>query len=120
MAKSKRAKKEDNRKPVAAFVLVLVGGIFVLLSGIMLSLMGSVMTFFMMGVGGIFGVIGIISGIMMIISAAMINTVNKAQIKTWSVIALIFSIVSIANFGGFIIGFLLGVIGSILGLVFEK
>ncbi|MCL4380903.1 MAG: DUF6114 domain-containing protein [Candidatus Marsarchaeota archaeon] len=119
MAKSKRIKKED-RKPMAAFVLVLVGGIFVLLSGVMLSLMGSIMTFFIMGVGGIFGIIGIVSGIMMIISAAMINTTHKAQIKTWSVIALIFSVVSIANFGGFIIGFLFGLIGSILGLVFEK
>ena len=118
MAKSQKTKKYD-RRPTAAFILVLIGGIFVLTGGIMLSLIGLFMTFFIMGVGSVFGIIGIISGIMMIISAAMINTTNKAQIKTWSVIALIFSVVSIANFGGFVIGFLFGLVGSILGLVVE-
>lgn len=116
---AQKQKIKNREKPAAAFVLVLIGGIFVLLSGILISFMGTLMTFWMWGIGGVLGIIGIISGIIMILSATRINTTNKAQIKTWSIIALIFSIISIANSGGFMIGFLLGLIGSILGLTFE-
>ncbi len=112
--------KINISKPTSAFVLILVGGIFVFTAGLMISIFGALFTLFMFGLGGIFGLFGIISGIVMIVSAFMINTTNKSQIKTWSVIALIFTCISIVNMGGFMIGFILGLIGSILGLVHEN
>ncbi len=108
-------------KPTAAFVLLLIGGIFVLLEGLALSAIGALATLILSsGIGALTGVVGIITGIIMIVSALMVNTTDKSKIKTWSIIGLIVSIVSLLGGGGVIIGFLLGLIGGILGLTYKS
>ncbi|MCL4363361.1 DUF6114 domain-containing protein [Candidatus Marsarchaeota archaeon] len=107
-------------KPTAAFVLLLIGGIFVLLEGLVMSAIGALATLiFSSGLGALTGIVGIITGIIMIVSAVMVNTTDKSKIKTWSIIGLIISIVSLLGGGGLIIGFLLGLIGGILGLTYK-
>lgn len=107
-------------KPTAAFVLLLIGGIFVLLEGLALSVIGALATLIIAsGIGALTGILGIITGIVMIVSALMINTTDKSKIKTWSIIGLVVSIVSLLGGGGVILGFLLGLIGAILGLTYK-
>ncbi|MCL4411602.1 hypothetical protein M1329_01555, partial [Candidatus Marsarchaeota archaeon] len=65
------------------------------------------------------GVLGIVSGIIMILASVMLYNTNVSKVKTWSIIALVFSIISLGAFGGFVIGFILGLIGSILGLTYK-
>ena len=69
---------------------------------------------------GILGIIGIIFGIIMIVGGIMMYT-NPSSHTLWGVIVLLLSIFSFAtsSLGGFFIGFLLGLIGAILGLVFK-
>ena len=118
-------------KPTAAFVLSLIGGIFVLLGGVFQAFIGAVISGIgttangtsTAGVGsvvGILGIIGIIFGIVMILGGVMMYS-NPESHKMWGVIVLILSIISFAtsSVGGFVIGFLLGLIGGILGLVFK-
>ncbi len=107
-------------KPTAAFVLLLIGGIFVLLEGLALSAIGALATLIIAsGIGALAGILGIITGIVMIVSALMVNTTDKSKIKTWSIIGLVVSIVSLLGGGGVILGFLLGLIGAILGLTYK-
>ncbi|MEM4637356.1 MAG: hypothetical protein QXE44_07725, partial [Nitrososphaerota archaeon] len=67
-----------------------------------------------------FGVVGLVFGIIVIIGAVMINSGEPSKVRTGSILVLIFSILSlIVSGGGFIIGFILALIGSILGLVWK-
>ncbi|MHB1708950.1 MAG: DUF6114 domain-containing protein [Thermoplasmataceae archaeon] len=110
---------DENDKPVAAFVLSLIGGIFVLLGGIIIAVLGAALTFFIGGIGGIYGLFGIIFGIIIIVGSAMLYS-NPDKHTLWGAIILVFSIVSwFGSYGGFVIGFLLGLIGGILAMVWK-
>ncbi len=116
-------------KPTAAFILTLIGGIFVLLGGIVISFLGAIFggitTVSMFGAamgaaaGLVIGLASLISGIIIILAAIFMNSTNQSKVKTWSIIALVFAIVSLIDGGGFVLGFLLALIGSILGLTYK-
>ncbi|MGC8730283.1 MAG: DUF6114 domain-containing protein [Candidatus Micrarchaeia archaeon] len=110
------AEMKYKDKPTAAFVLTLIGGVLVLIGGLLIATVGAMITFFIGGLGGLFGLLGIIVGAIMIIAAIEMNTTDANKVRTWSIVALILSIISIGNGGGFFLGFILGLIGSILGL----
>ncbi|OJI07270.1 MAG: hypothetical protein BK997_03355 [Candidatus Micrarchaeum sp. ARMAN-1] len=119
MTSNKSVAKRE--KPTAAYLLVLIGGVFVLLGGVLTALFGSFGGFMMFrglytGAFSLIWIIGTASGIMMIAAATRLNSVKKSEVATWSVVALVFTILSITDMGGFGIGFILGLVGSILGL----
>jgi hypothetical protein len=98
-------------------MLTLIGGIFVLLAGIAIAIVGAAFTFFMFGIGAIFGVFGIVWGIIIIFSAYNLRS-NPSHHITWGTIILVFAFISWwGSIGGFFIGFLLTLIGGILALV---
>jgi hypothetical protein len=115
-------------KPTAAFVLSLMGGIFYILGGLVVALVGA----FIGGLAGVLGgagigvgifalsTIGLVSGIIMIIGAALLNSSDVGRVRTGSVLVLVFAIIgAIFTFLGLVIGFILALIGSILGLVWK-
>jgi len=111
-------------KPTAAFALSLIGGIFILLGGIVYVALGSAVGGLGFGLGGSIiaglGVFGLICGILTILGAVWINSGEKGKVRTGSILVLIFSILSwLGGAGGFFIGFLLGLIGAILGLTWN-
>lgn len=103
----------------STYILILIGGIFVLIGGVFTSIFGNLMMFHMRPILGIFAymgvIIGVISGIIMIISAVKLNN-RRSDRSTWAVIALVFTVLSLLDMGGFGIGFLLGIIGSLIEL----
>ena len=125
-------------KPTAAFVLVLIGGIIVLI-GALLAVSGLLVTLnasnaiasayggyynnsavngaLYLGIG--LALASLVAGVLMIISSIKLNSTNVAVVKKWSIVALVFTLVSLTTFGGFVIGFILGLIGSILGLTYK-
>jgi len=115
-------------KPTAAFVLSLLGAIFIIIGGlvyaVIFSIIGGIFDVFGFGgLGGLFtiiGVLGIVWGILVLIGAIMMNSEDKGKVRTGSILVLIFSILSwFGAAGGLVIGFLLGLIGSILGLTWK-
>jgi hypothetical protein len=115
-------------KPTAAFVLSLLGGIFIIIGGLIYAVIFSIIggVFDVFGFGGlggiitIIGVLGIVWGILVLVGAIMMNSEDKSKVRTGSILVLIFSILSwFGAAGGIIIGFLLGLIGSILGLTWN-
>lgn len=117
-----------GEKPTAAFALSLVGAIFIILGGlvymVLFSFIGGAFDFIGMGgVGDIFvimGVLGLIWGILVLVGAIMMNSGDPGKVRTGSILVLIFSIISwFGAAGGFFIGFLLGLIGAILGLTWH-
>jgi len=115
-------------KPTAAFVLSLLGAIFIIIGGliyaVIFSIIGGVFDF--IGFGGLgamamlIGVLGVVWGILVLVGAIMMNSEDKSKVRTGAVLVLIFSILSwVGAAGGIFIGFLLGLIGSILGLTWN-
>lgn len=129
-------------KPLTAFVLSLTGGILMLVSGWISSMwfmfgglgMGGMMSEFegmmegyqsMMGKFGVpFGLmiglslLGLVSGVIVTISALMLN-VRSAEHTTWGAVILVFSVISFLGMGGFFIGAILGIIGGVLALTWK-
>jgi len=110
-------------KPTAAFILSLIGAIFILLQGILIAAAGgaaaSLFGEFIGGLVTVVGVVAIIFGILVLIGAVMINSGVPGKVKTGGILTLIFSILSIFTGGGFFIGFILGLVGGILALVWK-
>ena len=129
--------------PTAAFVLSLVAGVFIILGGVMMSMLRSFMGSYgfgmmggygfggMMGYGrrplgfvgaafGVLGILGLIFGAIVIFSAVMLNK-KPAQHTTWGTLVVVFSALSILGsaMGGFGVGLILGLIGGILGITWK-
>lgn len=129
----------DADRPVAAFVISLVSGIFIVLGGLEMSVVGMwgagmmrIMSGMTRKVPGIFdgmygmsagfqavtffGLIGIAAGVAVLVGAVMLNAGPKHHSLRGAVI-LVFSIISlIGAVGGFLVGFILGVVGGALAL----
>ena len=135
----------EVERPSTAFVLSLIGGIFILLGASAMTMLGSWMGNYgygMMGggyggwggmmrpgfgmMGGLgygfafLGVLGLIFGIIVIISALMLNN-KPEQHSTWGILIIVFSVLSIfgSAMGGFGIGLILGLIGGILAVTWN-
>ncbi len=131
-----------DEKPTAAFILSLIGGVFILVGGGTMSMLGSFMGQYgygmmgryggwggMMGPGfgmmgfafGAMGILGLIFGAIVIISAVMLNH-KPEQHSTWGAIIVLFSVLSIfgSAMGGFGIGLVLGLIGGILAITWNQ
>lgn len=115
-------------KPTAAFVLSLIGAIFIIIGGLataaIAAIIGTSLDIIGMGSYGlgfaVLGALGVVWGIIALIGAVMMNSTDKSRVRTGSIIVLIFSIISwFGSFGGFFLGFLLALIGSILGLTWN-
>lgn len=124
-------------KPKTAAILLLIGGIIILIGGILSLYSGATFSslpssYTINGVtlstGAITGAVGtfiVISGAIALVCAIVIMlsgimVYKKAsKIKTWGVLGLVFAIISLANLGGYIIGFVLALVGAILALTYK-
>jgi hypothetical protein len=130
--------KKPTTRARAAFIISIVGGIAIVLGGLLYTVMRRFgmtgETFRRTGrmVGGVgsvaarpayglmtgFWILGIVSGIIVLISAIMLNR-RPAQVNIWGILTVIFSIVSFfgGSRGGFYVGTILGIIGGALALL---
>jgi len=121
--------------PRTASILALAGGIIITLSGVLFvavsalvlpnisyanlntppNLPASAVPGLVSGFVGLMGVFGLVTGAIVLISSVMLLT-NTGQVRTWSVLILVFSILSFIGMGGFVVGAVLGIIGGALVL----
>ncbi len=60
-------------------------------------------------------IVGVISGIMLLLVGYMLGN-GKPHIKAWAATGILFSLVSIAGNGGFVIGLILGLAAGVVAL----
>jgi hypothetical protein len=109
------------KKPTTAFVLSLIGGICVLAVGFASIVFGVRAYFAYLGGLGdaipLFGV-GILAasfGILMMFGGIRLNS-RPQEHRKWGVVVLVFSILSWFVGAGEFIGFILGILGGVLGI----
>lgn len=131
----------------AAFILSIIGGIFMIAaSGMMASHVSIPYYAGMMGaysgmMGGYYGMmggysgmmpwyasgswfygvlaIGVLAGIVVLIGAIMLYA-RPAQSSTWGILILVFSSLALFGMGGFFLGAILGAVGGALALVGQR
>jgi hypothetical protein len=105
--------------PTTAFGLALAGGIIIVLVGLVVMVLGAALTFFIGGIGGIFGLIGTLCGIVIVALAFALRSAPE-QHEGLGAAIVVFSLLSwIGSFGGFAIGFLLALVGGILAILWR-
>ena len=112
--------------PSTAYILCLIGGIFILLGGLVeaavFAVLGSAVISLIPGLGALLiglAVLALIFGLIIIYGAFQMKS-HPQSAKTWGIIILIMAIISLfGGGGGFFIGFLLALIGASLALVWH-
>ena len=121
--------------PRTASVLALIGGTIIILGGVLFvaasafilpninysnvnvpsNFPASSIPGLVSGIVGLMGAFGLVSGAVVLASSVMLLT-NSGQRRTWSVLILVFSMLSFVGMGGFIVGAVLGIVGGALVL----
>lgn len=101
-------------KPTAAFILSLIGGIFILLWGLLITAIGVSFGPFGGSLAALGGVEAIL-GLLIIIFGVLLFVMPQHHV-VFGILVLLFSIFSLIGLGGLIIGFILGLIGGALGI----
>jgi hypothetical protein len=105
--------------PLIAFGLALAGGIIIILAGLEVLIIGAALTFFVGGVGGIFGLFGAVCGFLIMVFAFMLRSAPDQHVGL-GIAIIVFSLLSwFGSFGGFAIGFLLALVGGILAIIWR-
>ncbi len=119
--------------PTTASIIALVGGIIITLSGVLFvaisafvlpnvnysnlntppNLPASAVPGLVSGFVGLMGAFGLVTGAVVLVSAILLLT-NTGQRRTWSVLILVFSVLSFIGMGGFVVGAVLGIVGGAL------
>jgi hypothetical protein len=111
----------QNEKPTKAFTLSLIAGILICTNAVLLAVVAKWFIGIMPILPGSsgndptflieLGTVGLIFGILVLLGALML-TIKPLSKKAWGIMIIVFSIPSIIMGGGFIVGFILGIIGG--------
>ncbi|MHB8351105.1 MAG: zinc-ribbon domain-containing protein [Thermoplasmata archaeon] len=109
------------QRPTASMVLAIVGGVFIIALAILEVNVGAQDAQLTLGYSGgtyiISGLLGIVFGILVLVFGILVYLQPQHHV-VYGVLILVFSVFSLVSlFGGFFIGFVLGLIGGILAIV---
>lgn len=109
--------REVVPRPIGAGVLTIVGAFFILLGGVGFAVIGAIFAVF--GVSSAFFFLGLLVGALTLIMGVLMIAVPSGH-TVWGVLAIVFALVSIVvALGGFIIGFILTLVGGILAVTWK-
>lgn len=121
-----------EEKPTTAFILSLIGGILIFL-GTLYFVISNVVLWSIFASLGFLGfppinialvvalsLWGVICGTLTVVGAILIDSGEIHKVKNGSILVLVFSILSwIGADAGLLVGFVLGLVGAILGLTWK-
>lgn len=111
---------------IAPPILVILGGILILISGLYSYSVAQSYTslnflnYIEFGMGKTFAPLTIILGFMLMGTGLLLFTSNKLWASMWSATALVFGILSIFSGGGFLLGIVLVFTGSMLEIFYTN
>jgi len=133
--KKKMTQNASQENPRTASIIALAGGIIITLSGVLFlavsalvlpnlayanmnvpqGLPASALPGLVSGFVGLMGIFGLVSGALVLVSAVKLLS-SPGQTRTWSILILVFSVLSFIGMGGFVVGAVLGIVGGALVL----
>ncbi len=109
-----------GKVPVAAGVLSIVGAVFILIGGLAEAYIGAILSIFFPGVGAIL-VAGALGVAVLSFIWAILMFVMPSHKAIWGALMIVMAVLSLpfAFLGGFLIGFILALIGGILAITYK-
>jgi hypothetical protein len=114
-----------TEKPTKAFNLALTAGILIMINAVLLGVVAKWFIGIMPTLPGSTGndptflielaAVGLTLGVLVLLGTLMLH-IKPAKKKAWGIMIIVFSIPSVIMGGGFIIGFILGIIGGKIAL----
>ncbi len=102
-------------RPVAAGVLTVLGGLFILIGGAVIAVIGGVLSAFLGSFSSLW-LVGLLLGALTILVGLLMVALPTPH-SVWGVLAIVFAFGSLPfALGGFVVGFLLAVLGGVLAL----
>ena len=111
----------QSEKTIRAFMLSLIAGILILVNAVSVAAAATWFPWLIPTLPGSSGndvtilysvaAVGLICGVLVLFGAIMLHSRPEHK-KAWGIMVIVFSIPSIVTGGGFIIGFILGIIGG--------
>ena len=111
----------QSEKPTRAFNLALSAGVLIIINAVLLGVVANWFIGIMPTLPGSTGndpmsliglaTLGLILGVIVLLGALMLH-IKPANKKSWGIMIIVFSVPSVIMGGGFIIGFILGIIGG--------
>ena len=111
----------QREKPKQAFTLSLIAGILIVCNAVAVGVAGAYFPWVFPTLPGsdnnatvplaTIAVIGLICGALVLLGAVLLHT-RPVNGKAWGIMIIVFSIPSVVTGGGFIVGFILGIIGG--------
>jgi len=111
----------QREKPKQAFTLSLIAGILIVCNAVAVGVAGAYFPWVFPTLPGsdnnatvsfaTIAVIGLICGALVLLGAVLLHT-RPENGKAWGIMIIVFSIPSVVTGGGFIVGFILGIIGG--------
>jgi hypothetical protein len=110
-------------RPVVAFVLSLIGGLFIIVGGIYGLVLTGSYYYGYSGVYILFGVLGLVCGVGVVFGAALVYVVPRQRVA-WGVVIIVLGVASLFSFtggmfGGFFIGMVLAILGGSLAIAWR-
>lgn len=112
---------DSDDRPLAGFILALIGGILILVDGVIVAALGGTASALGIAGGGLLvglGALGAFLGFLVLVLAIVLFVAPDYHLPV-GVAILVFSLLSLLSGGGFILGLVLGVVGGILGIIFS-
>jgi hypothetical protein len=116
-------------KPTKAFNLALTAGVLIIVNAVLLGVVAKWFIGIMPTLPGSSGndpsflielaSAGLIFGIFVLLGTLMLH-IKPTKMKAWGILIIVFSIPSVIMGGGFVIGFILGIIGGKIALSTKK
>lgn len=104
-------------RPIAAAVLTFLGGLFVILGGIAIAVIGTVLA--VLGHYSGFFFLGLVDGLLLCAVAILMLVAPRGH-SAWGVLAIVLAGVSLlVALGGFVVGFLLALIGGLVAIAWR-
>lgn len=102
--------------PRAGAILSFIGGIFILIGGLISALIGAILSAFFRGAGSILYV-GIPIALLILVFSVLLFVLPQLKIA-WGALIVVLAFLSLPFdfFGGFVIGFLLCLVGGLLAI----
>ena len=122
----KKSRKDVGSYNVVPPILVILGGLLVLISGLYSYFLKpqyatlNFATFVQFGMNSNLSPFTMVLGLMIIGTGVLLFTKNKIWATMWSATAIVFGILSIFSGGGFLLGMILVFIGSFLKLFYAS
>jgi hypothetical protein len=119
MAVSDARTSTRTAAPTVAYVLALIAGVLMVLNGLLLILAGATLGISIIGGEVVFGAAGIGVGLVVVYSARRLDACPAQHVK-WGAVIIVGSAISLALVGGgFLFGFILGLVGGIIAIAWK-